>query len=171
MAILFLQVALQLTQQLHITDKGKQNYRIKVIFVIGSTPPPQLAVCRYLTLIAELCGVDVQLLKLLLELVEVSLQPGVLQLDLVQLTLEQLVIFCHLLIVVKKLTIGLIQPYQKKEDTLMLRCALMRILHLHASSPVLLITQSAAFSNSGPVLFFLQSHPQLLLFHCFLQVL
>lgn len=153
-----------------LQDKGKQNYRIKVNFVIGSTPPPQLAVCRYLTLIAELCGVDVQLLKLLLELVEVSLQPGVLQLDLVQLTLEQLVILCQLLIVVKKLTIGLIQPYKKK-DTLMLRCALMRILHLHASSPVLLITQSAAFSNSGPVLFFLQSHPQLLLFHCFLQVL
>lgn len=114
MAILFLQVALQLTQQLHITDKGKQDYRIKVNFVLGSTPPPQLAGCRYLTLIAELCGVDVQLLKLLLELVEVSLQPGVLQLDLIQLTLEQFVILCQLFIVVKELTIGLIQPSKKK---------------------------------------------------------
>lgn len=39
-----------------------------------------------------------------------------------------------------------------------------------ASSPVLFITEPATLCSSGPVLFFLQSHPHLLLLQGFLQV-
>lgn len=66
--------------------------------------------CQYLTLVGELCGGDVQLLKLLLELGEVGLQPGVLQLGLIQLALELLVIRCQRLVVIEKLTVCLVQP-------------------------------------------------------------
>lgn len=72
--------------------------------------PDRLAACTYLTLVGELCGGDVQLLKLLFELGEVGLQPGVLQLGLVELALELLVIHCQQLVVVKKLTVRLVQP-------------------------------------------------------------
>lgn len=72
------------------------------------------ALSQYLTLVAELGVADVQLLKLLLQFVEIGLQPRVLQLDLVQLTLELLVISCQQLVVVKKLTVRLIQPCGKK---------------------------------------------------------
>lgn len=71
------------------------------------------ALFQYLTLVAEFGVADVQLLKLLLQFVKVGLQPRVLQLDLVQLTLELLVICCQQLVVVKKLTVRLIQPCDK----------------------------------------------------------
>lgn len=66
--------------------------------------------CPYFTLVVELCGVDVQLLKLLFKLGKVSLQPCVLQFGLIQLALELLVICCQQLIVIKKLTVRLVQP-------------------------------------------------------------
>lgn len=90
--------------------KLRGNYKVRLYYLIGNTTPAQSAACQYLTLVGELCGGDVQLLKLLLELGEVSLQPGVLQLGLIQLALELLVIRGQQLIVVKKLTVCLVQP-------------------------------------------------------------
>lgn len=83
------------------------DYKVKIYYLIGNTT------CQYLTLVGELCGGDVQLLKLLLQLGEVGLQPGVLQLGLVQLALELFVIRRQQLVVVKKLTVCLVQPLKR----------------------------------------------------------
>lgn len=99
MAILLLQVALQLTQELNITQTCTLSQKVNTT----SAPP---AACPYLTLVGELRGGDVQLLILLFELGEVGLQPGVLQLGLVQLALQLLVIHCQRLVVVKELTVS-----------------------------------------------------------------
>lgn len=80
------------------------NYKVNVYYLISINT----AACQYLTLVGELCGGDVQLLKLLLELGEVSLQPGVLQLGLIQLALELFVIRRQQLVIVKKLTVCLV---------------------------------------------------------------
>lgn len=126
-AILFLQVALQLAQQLkrHIKiscwSLGEPDYK-------GTLFNSGLGLTRhYLTLVCELGGGDVQLLKLLLELGEVGLQPGVLQLRLIQLALELLVIRCQQLIVFQKLVVRLVQPNRTK------RCRVMfiRALGVH----------------------------------------
>lgn len=74
------------------------------------------ALFQYLTLVAEFGVADVQLLEVLLQFVKIGLQPRVLQLDLVQLTLELLVFCCQQLVVVKKLTVRLIQPWGKKTN-------------------------------------------------------
>lgn len=120
-AVLFLQVALQLTEQLNSTSSTRstqiQARSIVLSRQAGKTIQQQgevvSAACRYLALVCELCGGDVELLELLLEFGEVGVQPGVLQLRLVQLALQLLVVGRQQLVVVEKLTVRLVQPWQR----------------------------------------------------------
>lgn len=109
-AVLFLQVAFQLAQQLNITQtRAYANMYISRVFKrfleLGSGIKGP-----YFALVVELRGGDVELLKVLLELRVVGLQPRVLQFSLVQLALQLLVVCRQQLGVIEKLTVRLVQP-------------------------------------------------------------